>query len=827
MEEEMEAERGYRAKAERQRADLAKELEDLAARLEESGGATAAQIELNKKREAEINKMRQELEENIIQREAALGTLKKKHADAINALEEQMESQNKIRVRLEKDKQAALHDAAEAKKLADKMLNEKSMAERDAKQAQSALRDNQMHLEEMHRTQTDLNHAKQKLTTENQDLNRQLVESDHQISQLSQIRASLTTQLQDAQRMADDEAKERATLSVKARNVENERNALRENLEDEQAAKEDVMRQLSRMTGECALWRAKYESEAVSKIDELENAKTKLQARLVEAEDTMEDLRQRCENLEKTKQRLMTEIEDTQLELDRSNQNAAKLEKKTQHVDKIIGEWKLKADDLASLLDEARKGQREAQSELCRAKAVQEEVLDQHDGLQRENKNLALEVKDLLDQIGEGGRSLHEVERDKRRLEGEKEELAMALEEAEVALEQEENRNVRAQHELAQARQDVDRRIKEKAEEFDNVRRTQQRLIESLQATLEAEGKAKAELLRVKKKLETDIHELEMSLDHVSRTNVDLQSNAKKASAQLRDVQQQLDDERQEKDKVRDDLAASERKSNAMANECEECKTYLEQAERAKKQLQLDITDCTERMNDAVAQRDAMSSLKRQMEGDMAALQGELEEYENELRNADEKCKRALVDAMKLAEEVRMEQERAVKEEAGRKSAEAIVKELKNRVEEAEANALRGGRKALERLELKVRCLTADLDNEQRCKNDFAKNWRRSERRMKEIEFQQDEERKNFERFQVKCTLSNALHHVCFLQHRGVKVYQKKLVLCSQRNSSVTLFQSKTRIFKKCSFMQLKSSRLFFRDCKLSSSTKVLTLIFI
>merc|ERR1712218_66391 len=56
LEEELEAERQARAKAERQRSDLAKELDQLGNRLTEAGGATSAQVELNKKREAEVQK---------------------------------------------------------------------------------------------------------------------------------------------------------------------------------------------------------------------------------------------------------------------------------------------------------------------------------------------------------------------------------------------------------------------------------------------------------------------------------------------------------------------------------------------------------------------------------------------------------------------------------------------------------------------------------------------------------------------------------------------------------------------------------------------------
>ena len=80
------------------------------------------------------------------------------------------------------------------------------------------------------------------------------------------------------------------------------------------------------------------------------------------------------------------------------------------------------------------------------------------------------EVKDLLDQIGEGGRNIHEIEKARKRLEVEKDELQAALEEAEAALEQEENKVLRSQLELSQVRQEIDRRIQEKEEEFENTR---------------------------------------------------------------------------------------------------------------------------------------------------------------------------------------------------------------------------------------------------------------------------------------------------------------------------------------------------------------------
>merc|ERR1712203_630275 len=106
LEEELEAERQARAKAERQRSDLARELEQLGERLNEAGGATSAQIELNKKRDAEVQKLRKDLEEAQIQQESTMTNLRRKHQDAVSEMAEQIEQLTKMKAKVEKDKNA-------------------------------------------------------------------------------------------------------------------------------------------------------------------------------------------------------------------------------------------------------------------------------------------------------------------------------------------------------------------------------------------------------------------------------------------------------------------------------------------------------------------------------------------------------------------------------------------------------------------------------------------------------------------------------------------------------------------------------------------------
>merc|ERR1711992_200825 len=133
LEEELEAERQARAKAERQRSDLARELESLGERLGEAGGATHAQVELNKKREAEVGKLRKDLEEANIQHETTLISLKKKHQDAVAEMSEQIDQLSKMKAKIEKDKGQIQTEILDIRNTTDEMNRSKASAEKSNK----------------------------------------------------------------------------------------------------------------------------------------------------------------------------------------------------------------------------------------------------------------------------------------------------------------------------------------------------------------------------------------------------------------------------------------------------------------------------------------------------------------------------------------------------------------------------------------------------------------------------------------------------------------------------------------------------------------------
>jgi len=353
-----------------------------------------------------------------------------------------------------------------------------------------------------------------------------------------------------------------------------------------------------------------------------------------------------------------------------------------------------------------------------------------------------------MDQISEGGRSIHEIDKIRKRLEAEKMELQSALEEAEATLEQEENKVLRCQLEISQMKMEIEKRIQQKEDEFMMIRKNQTKAIEGMQATLEAETKSKAEALRMKKKLETDVLDLETGLDHANAANQETQKTIQKYGQQVRDIQAKLEAESHAKSAAHDGLVSAERKCNANKNALEEARTLLEQCDRNRRAVEQELSDSNEQLSEAVVTNQAITAAKRKMEQEMSTLQSELDEMAHEAAMSEEVAMKAMMDAARLAEELRTEQEVAMATERDRKLLEAQVKDLVARCDEAETNALKGGRKAVTKMESRIRELESEMDAESRRYADAQKNMRKSERRVKELVYAQEEDKKNHERMQ-------------------------------------------------------------------------------
>merc|ERR1712200_67655 len=469
-------------------------------------------------------------------------------------------------------------------------------------------------------------------------------------------------------------------------------------IDEEADKKNDALRAFSKAQAEIQLWKSKFETWGLGRIDELEGNRNKLNARVMEAEENIESLNQKIASAEKSKHRLGVELEEMALEYERTHAAAVITEKRGKNFEKVVGEWKAKAEDLQAELEASQSECRNMNAEQFRLKAGLDETTEQLDIVKRENKNLADEIKDLLDQLGDGGRSIHELDKQRRRLEVEKEELQAALEEAEGALEAEENKVLRASLELCQVRQEIDRRMAEKEEEFNNTRKNHARAMDSMQASLEGEQRSKAEALRIKKKLEGEINELEIALDHANKANNEAQKSIKRYQTQLREAECGYEE-----------ASLHERKAQALGAEMEEARALLDSADRGKRQTEAELVEARVAVNDMSTINTKAAAEKRSLEGNVHTMQAEIDDMLHQAKGSEEKAKKAMVDAARLADELRAEQDHVGAQTNAKRALETQLGEIENRLAEATDAAMRGGRAAMSKLELRSESLRLSL----------------------------------------------------------------------------------------------------------------------
>merc|ERR1712045_320674 len=185
-------------------------------------------------------------------------------------------------------------------------------------------------------------------------------------------------------------------------------------------------------------------------------------------------------------------------------------------------------------------------------------------------------------------------------------------------------------------------------------------------------------------------NELEIALDHANKANSEAHKSIKRFQGQLRDVEGLFEDESRQRVEIAEKAGLADRRVHAL------------QAE----------------IDDSLAQAKA----------------------------SEEKAKRAMVDAARLADELRAEQDHTATQAKAKRALEAQITELEMRLGEANELAAKGGRTAMAKLETRIRELEIELGSTQAKTGENFKSFQKAERHVKELQFQHDEDKKNQDR---------------------------------------------------------------------------------
>merc|ERR1711953_812096 len=252
--------------------------------------------------------------------------------------------------------------------------------------------------------------------------------------------------------------------------------------------------------------------------------------------------------------------------------------------------------------------------------------------------------------------------------------------------------------------------------------------MESMQASLEAESRAKSEALRIKKKLEA---------------NIEANKSIKRYQAQLRDTESLLEEELRQKMEIAEKAGLADRKANALQGELEESRALLDSADRSKKQTDMELAEARSAVNDMTTINSKAASEKRRLESAIRTMHAEIDDMLRGAKGSEDKAKKAMVDAARLADELRAEQDHCAVQEKAKRALTSQLSELEGRLADANEAAAKGGRNAMAKLESRIREMEIELGSVQSKTSDAYKAFQKAERRIKELQFQQDEDKKN------------------------------------------------------------------------------------
>nr|XP_056703446.1 myosin-9 [Euleptes europaea] len=746
LQEDLESERAARNKAEKQKRDLGEELEALKTELEDTLDSTAAQQELRSKREQEVTLLKKTLDDEAKTHEAQIQEMRQKHAQAVEELAEQLEQTKRVKVNLEKAKQALESERVELSNEVKVLLQTKGDSEHKRKKADTQLQELQVKFAEGERVRTELAERVNKLQVELDNVTGLLNHSDSKSIKLAKDFSTLESQLQDTQELLQEETRQKLSLSTKLKQMEDEKNSFREQLEEEEEAKRNLEKQISALQFQIAEAKKKMD-EGLGCLESVEEVKKKLQKDLEAMSQRYEEKAAAYDKLEKTKTRLQQELDDITVDLDHQRQIVSNLEKKQKKFDQLLAEEKTISAKYAEERDRAEAEAREKETKALSLARALEEAIEQKAELERVNKQFRTEMEDLMSSKDDVGKSVHELEKSKRALEQQMEEMKTQLEELEDELQATEDAKLRLEVNQQAMKAQFERDLQARDEQNEEKRKQLTRQVREMEVELEDERKQRSIAVAARKKLEMDLKDLEAHIDSANKNRDEAIKQLRKLQAQMKDYMRELDDTRASREEILAQAKENEKKLKSMEAEMIQMQEELAAAERAKRQAQQERDELADEIANSSGKGALALEEKRRLEARIAQLEEELEEEQSNTELMNDRFKKANLQIDQINTDLNAERSNAQKNENARQQLERQNKELKAKLQEMESAVKSKYKSSITALEAKIAQLEEQLDAETKERQAASKQVRRTEKKLKDVLLQVEDERRNAEQY--------------------------------------------------------------------------------
>uniref|UniRef100_A0A3P9ASE5 Myosin-9 n=1 Tax=Maylandia zebra TaxID=106582 RepID=A0A3P9ASE5_9CICH len=755
LQEDLEMERQARSKSEKQRRDLGEELEALKTELEDTLDTTAAQQELRSKRESEVAQLKKTLEDEAKAHEQQMADMRQKHSQAFDELNEQLEQAKKNKASVEKTKHALESELNELQIELKTLTQGKGDSENRRKKAETQVQELQVKHGESERQRKELADKITKMQSELDNANSLLSAAEGKNIKSSKDLSSVESQLQDAQELLQEETRQKLSLSTRLRQLEEEQNSLREMLEEGEENKKNVEKQVSTLQTQLADMKKKLEHEA-SSFEGAEENRKKIQRELESMTLQLEEKTAAYDKLDKTKTRLQQELDDLMVDQDHLRQIVSNLEKKQKKFDQMLAEEKSISTRYAEERDKAEAEAREKETRALNLARELETMTTLKDELDRTNKQFKAEMEDLVSSKDDVGKNVHDLEKSKRAMEQQLEEMKIQLEELEDELQLTEDAKLRLEVNLQAMKTQFERDLQARDEQGEERRKQLVKQVREMEVELEDERRQRALALSSKKKLETDLADLEAQIDAANKGRDDALKQLKKLQAQMKDIMRELDELRLSRDEAVNEAKESEKKLKTLEASMLHSQEELSAAEKLKRQAQTERDELQDELNGNNTKISQLTDEKRRLEARIAELEGELEEEQLNTEMVNDRLRRSTQQVDQLTSDVSTERSNSQQLEGARSQLDRQNKELKLKLQELEGTIKSKYKFTITSLEAKIAQLEEQLDTESKERQQASRLTRRTEKKLKEVLVQIEDERRNMDQYKDQAEKANS-----------------------------------------------------------------------
>uniref|UniRef100_A0A3Q1HRE9 Uncharacterized protein n=1 Tax=Anabas testudineus TaxID=64144 RepID=A0A3Q1HRE9_ANATE len=756
LQEDLESEKMCRSKAEKLKRDLSEELEALKTELEDTLDTTAAQQELRTKREQEVAELKKAIDEESKNHEAQIQDMRQRHATVLEELSEQLEQAKRFKANLEKSKQSLENDNRELSCEVNGLQQAKTESEHKRKKLEAQLQEFMSRATEVERAKGELAERSNKLQTELDNVSTLLEEAEKKSVKLAKEVDNLNSKLQDSEDLRQEETRQKLNLSGQIRQLEVEKNTLLEQQEEDEEARRNLEKQLQSVQAQLFETKKKLD-EDVGAMEGLEEVKKKLQKDLELASQRLEEKTLALDKMEKTKNRLQQELDDQLVDLDHQRQIVSNLEKKQKKFDQMLAEEKTISARYAEERDRAEAEAREKETKALSMARALEEALEAKEELERFNKQLRAEMEDLISSKDDVGKNVHELEKSKRTLEQQVEEMRTQLEELEDELQATEDAKLRLEVNMQAMKAQFDRDAQARDEQGEEKKRALVKQVREMETELEDERKQRTLAVTAKKKLEMDLNELEGQIEAANKGRDEAIKQLRKLQAQMKDYQRELEEARASRDEIFTQSKENEKKLKSLEAEILQLQEDHAASERARRHAEQERDELADEISNSACGKSSLLEEKRRLEARIAQLEEELEEEQGNMEMLNDRFRKSTMQVdCSLNTELAAERNTAQKSENARQQMERQNKELKAKLAELEGAVKSKFKATITALETKILQVEEQLEQETKEKAAANKTVRRTEKKLKEVMMQVDDERRHADQYKEQMEKANS-----------------------------------------------------------------------